>query len=225
MIGKRDSARKHIFGKGDGNQRVKQTGRSGLTDNTHQVVKAQLRVELLRRLKPEPDTWFYVPFSGYCKLPKMCRYPTDRMIGVEVDQEAIDWSIENYPDSKWFCVSANMFDQFEDMVVSFADFDSYHNPYRAITQFRNEAELTDRFGIVVTDAVNRKMLRGGYEFDFYTGKYGDRRKNASRQFVREYWTHNERYFEEIFSAEIVWKKQIYRPIFMRYIGYILERRD
>lgn len=190
--------------------------------NSHLLPKASLRLETIRRGQFNKTDWFYVPFSGYASLPHVARYPFERVLGVDTDKDALESCQAKYPQSTWIEGSATTFSGFDDRVFCFADFDPFNNPYKAIVQFRNHATLADRIGIVVTDSIGKKMMRGGFMFDFWEGRYTEHRPASARQFLANYEKNLSEFLSVCFNRKIAWARFHKRPTMLRYSAFILE---
>ena len=131
--------------------------------------KAEIRRRALAGAHPEGLLW--VPFFGFGECATAAKYPADRVLGCDVDSDVIAAAREKFPEARLEVCKAERFG-FPAEPFSFADFDAYGAPWKAVDHFLRSARVMLPLWIVATDGVLQKVKRSKTPYNFSTHRCG-----------------------------------------------------
>ena len=133
--------------------------------SSHLGTKTAIRRQALEA--SHPDGLLYVPFFGFGECAAAAEYPPHRVVGCDVDTDAIAAARKKFPAARLHLGKAESY-PFNESAFSFADFDAYGGPWKAVDHFLRSARLLQPLWIVATDGILQKLTRSKNPYNFET---------------------------------------------------------
>ena len=175
----------------------------------------------LRRRIPKAG-WIWVPFCGFGEMQQLVGWSPTRIVGCDLDRDAVAHWQTTWPDAEVRCVDVEKF-TFDAREYAVADVDAFGNPWRAVEHFLSDAHTARRVVVLATDGLRQTQLRGKRPYNFQTHRFEQMASIQAREQERDWSTHVSEWV-----TSLGWRVKastMKTAALMRYFRFSLERTE